>query len=57
MPMMSRSPITTEVATVRRLPTDRPPTHPGEMLLEVFLKPLLVSQSEFAIRLGVSLQA
>ena len=40
--------------TGRRLPTHRPPTHPGEMLLEEFLKPLKVSQSEFAIRLGVS---
>ena len=38
----------------RRLPQKRPPTHPGEMLLEEFLKPLGVSQSEFAIRLGVS---
>ena len=38
----------------RRLPLDRPPTHPGEMLLEEFLKPLGISQSEFAVRLGVS---
>ena len=38
----------------RRLPTDRPPTHPGEMLLEEFLKPLGISQSAFAVRLGVS---
>ena len=38
----------------RRLPTERPPTHPGEMLLEEFLKPLGISQSAFAIRLGVS---
>ncbi|HEX5435864.1 MAG TPA: HigA family addiction module antitoxin [Gemmatimonadaceae bacterium] len=38
----------------RRLPTDVPPTHPGEMLLEEFLKPLGISQSAFAIRLGVS---
>jgi antitoxin HigA-1 len=37
-----------------RLPTHRPPTHPGEMLLEEFLKPLGISQSAFAIRLGVS---
>ena len=39
---------------VRRLPTDVPPTHPGEMLLEEFLKPLQISQSAFAVRLGVS---
>ena len=38
----------------RRLPTNRPPTHPGEMLLEEFLKPLGISQSAFAVRLGVS---
>lgn len=40
--------------TERRLPTNRPPTHPGEMLLEEFLKPLGISQSAFAMRLGVS---
>ena len=39
---------------MRRLPTNRPPTHPGEMLLEEFLKPLGQSQVEFAARLGVS---
>jgi len=38
----------------RRLPRHRPPTHPGEMLLEEFLKPLEITQSAFAIRLGVS---
>jgi len=38
----------------RRLPKYRPPTHPGEMLLEEFLKPMGASQSEFASRLGVS---
>jgi antitoxin HigA-1 len=38
----------------RRLPRHRPPTHPGEMLLEEFLKPLGVTQSELAHRLGVS---
>ena len=37
-----------------RLPSERPPTHPGEMLLEEFLKPLGISQSAFAVRLGVS---
>jgi addiction module HigA family antidote len=39
---------------VRKLPTHRPPTHPGEMLLEEFLEPLGISQSAFAVRLGVS---
>ena len=38
----------------RRLPTKRLPTHPGEMLLEEFLKPLGISQSAFAARLGIS---
>ena len=38
----------------RRLPRAIPPVHPGEMLLEEFLRPLGISQSAFAIRLGVS---
>lgn len=38
----------------RRLPANRPPTHPGEMLIEEFLKPIGVSQSAFAERLGIS---
>jgi antitoxin HigA-1 len=40
--------------TRRPLPTKRPPTHPGEMLLEEFLKPLEISRSDFAARLGIS---
>lgn len=66
MPTRSRSRTTTELSQsqreggatdgrgLRRLPQERPPTHPGEMLLEEFLKPLGLSQSAFAIRLGVS---
>ncbi len=61
MPTKSRSRTTTERAprrrgglVARRLPRRLPPTHPGEMLLEEFLKPLGISQSAFAIRLGVS---
>lgn len=38
------------------LPKHRPPTHPGEMLLEEFLKPLNVSQVEAAERMGVPFQ-
>lgn len=38
----------------RRLPRHQPPTHPGEMLLEEFLVPLGMSQSAFAVRLGIS---
>ena len=37
-----------------RVPTHRPPTHPGEMLLEEFLKPLGLTQVELAQRIGVS---
>lgn len=33
---------------MRRLPTHRPPAHPGGKLLEEFLKPLNISQTEFA---------
>ncbi len=41
-------------ASGRRPPRAVPPTHPGEVLLEEFLKPLGVSQSAFAVRMGVS---
>lgn len=58
MPTRSKSRTTTRRVTSplvqRRLPLHRPPTSPGEMLLEEFLKPLGISQSAFAIRLGVS---
>jgi len=37
-----------------RIPTHGPPTHPGRMLLEEFLKPLRISQMELADRIGVS---
>ena len=36
------------------LPAKRRPTTPGEMLIEEFLKPLNVSQSEFAERIRVT---
>ena len=35
------------------LPTNRPPTHPGEMLLKEFLEPLAVSQVEAASRMNI----
>jgi addiction module HigA family antidote len=64
MPTKSKSRTTTKRAAKgtarsalrveRLLPRVVPPTHPGEMLLEEFLKPLEISQSAFAIRLGVS---
>jgi addiction module HigA family antidote len=40
--------------SMTRLPTNRPPTHPGEMLLEEFLVPLGMTQTELAERIGVS---
>ena len=59
MPTMSKSRTTTRTRSggslvERRLPTHKPPTHPGEMLLEEFLKPLGITQSAFARQLGVS---
>ena len=40
----------------RRLPTHRPPTHPGEMLREEFLKPLGITQVDAAARMRVPFQ-
>ena len=37
-----------------RLPKNRVPTHPGEVLLEEFVKPLEISQTELAEWIGVS---
>ena len=39
-----------------RLPKHRRPTHPGEILLEEFLKPLGLTQVEAAQRLRIPLQ-
>ncbi len=38
------------------LPEHRLPTHPGEILLEEFLKPLDVTQVQFAQHIGVPVQ-
>lgn len=66
MPTKSRSRTTIEGRAVtrrrgllrglagRRLPRERPPTHPGEMLLEEFVTPLGITQSALAVRLGIS---
>lgn len=65
MPIRSKSQITTErrrtersaraaKLAAHRLPLHRPPTHPGEMLLQEFVKPLGITQSTLALRLGVS---
>jgi antitoxin HigA-1 len=39
-----------------RIPTHRVPTHPGEMLLEEFLKPMGITQRELADAIGVPYQ-
>ena len=61
MPMPSKSRTTTSrrssgiaSASMRRLPTHRPPTSPGEMLQEEFLAPLGLTQTALAAHLGVS---
>jgi antitoxin HigA-1 len=51
---MSRSSITTEGTVM--LPKNRPPTAPGEMLLEEFLRPRGITQVELASRMGVPIQ-
>lgn len=38
------------------LPTNRPPTHPGEILLEEFLKPLGITQRNLADAISVPYQ-
>ena len=38
------------------LPKERPPTKPGEILEEEFLKPLGITQSELAKRMSVPIQ-
>ena len=39
-----------------RVPTHRAPTHPGEMLLEEFLKPMGLTQRKVAEAIGVPYQ-
>ena len=39
-----------------RIPTNREPTHPGEMLLEEFLVPLKITQRELADAIHVPYQ-
>lgn len=38
------------------IPTNRPPIHPGELLDRQFLKPLGISQTALAARLGIPIQ-
>jgi addiction module HigA family antidote len=42
--------------TMVRIPTHRPPTHPGEILLEEYLKPMAMTQVELAKSIGVPVQ-
>ena len=39
-----------------RIPTHRAPTHPGEMLLEEFLKPMAITQRELSEAIKVPYQ-
>ena len=39
-----------------RIPTHRAPTHPGELLLEEFLKPMGLTQRELAVAVSVPYQ-
>jgi len=39
-----------------RVPTNRTPTHPGEMLLEEFLKPMEISQKDLSTAIHVPFQ-
>jgi addiction module HigA family antidote len=39
-----------------RIPTHRTPTHPGEMLLEEFLKPMGITQKELSDAINVPYQ-
>jgi addiction module HigA family antidote len=38
------------------IPKHRQPTHPGEILLEEFLRPMKISQVELSRRMGVPIQ-
>jgi addiction module HigA family antidote len=38
------------------IPTHRAPSHPGEILLEEFLKPREMTQTKLAARTGMSMQ-
>ncbi|UYM13957.1 HigA family addiction module antitoxin [Endozoicomonas euniceicola] len=41
---------------VAKMPTNRPPTHPGEILLEEFLLPMDITQRELASAIHVPYQ-
>ncbi len=56
--MMYRSSITTNQGGLDmvRVPTNRTPTHPGEMLLEEFIKPMNLTQQDLARAIRVPYQ-
>ena len=54
MPTKSRAKTTID-APASVLALKRPPTHPGEMLLEEFLRPAALTQVEAARRMGIPL--
>ena len=54
MPTMSRARTTIDPPT-SVLTLKRPPTHPGEVLLEEYLKPAELTQVEAARRMGIPL--
>ena len=54
MPTKSKLQITTNDVVGRRLPRNRPPTHPGKMLFEEFVKPRNFTQIQLARRIDVS---
>ena len=39
-----------------RMPTNRPPIHPGEILLEEFIKPYGMTLEEFSHRIDISVE-
>jgi addiction module HigA family antidote len=55
MPLRSAARTTTRKQVMEMIPTHRAPTHPGEMLLEEFLKPMQMSQSIAASKMGIPL--
>jgi len=56
--MMYRSSITTNQGGIDmvRVPTNRAPTHPGEMLLEEFIRPMNLTQQDVARAIRVPYQ-
>ncbi len=52
----SSTTIPEEMETMVRVPTHQQPTHPGEMLLDEFLEPLGITQTELAKRIDVPFQ-